>query len=384
MEIQRRKELGFLYTKLQESPVVAILGPRQIGKTTLAHQFARTRKKQRVHFFDLEDPRDLAALENPMLALEGLKGLVVVDEIQRRPNLFPVLRVLVDRKTNAQYLILGSASRDLIAQGSESLAGRISFMELGGFSLNTLGSSSLEKLWMRGGFPRSIFAKNEKASFRWRQDFISTFLERDIPNLGITIPAQTLRRFWTMLAHYHGQIFNASEIGRSLGASDTTVKRYLDILSGTFLIRVLPPWFSNTKKRIVKRPKMYLRDTGLLHAILSVESMRDLQRHPKLGASWEGFALEQVISFLQLSEREVYFWAAHSGAELDLFFNRNGESYGVEFKYQEAPGFTPSMRAAHAELSLSHLWVVYPGEKNYALDKKTTAVSLRNFSKINL
>lgn len=382
MNIQRKHDLSLLEKKLKDFPVVALLGPRQIGKTTLAHQFSAKHARQKVHFFDLEDPRDLALLDNPMFALENLDGLIVIDEIQRRPDLFPVLRVLADRKKRARFLILGSASRDLVVHGSESLAGRIGFLELGGFSLDILGSSSWQKLWIRGGYPRSFLAGSESVSFDWRQNFISTFLERDIPNLGITIPAQTLRRFWSMLSHYHGQIFSASEIGRSLGTGDTTVKRYLDILTGTFLIRALPPWFSNDKKRVVKRPKIYFRDTGLLHALLSLESMEDLLAHPKLGASWEGFAMEQTIAHFQLSEREIFFWAVHSGAELDLLFRRKGKLYGVEFKYNEAPRLTPSMRSVHQELSLAHLWIIYPGTRDYALDKKTSVVSLINLHNV--
>lgn len=267
-EIVRAPELDLLFDRLQESPAVAILGPRQCGKTTLARQFARLKRPSHVHFFDLEDPRDLPQLENPTLTLEGLKGYVILDEIQRRPELFPVLRVLIDQSSEVKYVILGSASRDLIRQSAETLAGRISYMELGGFSLCHLSASQLTKLWVRGGFPRSPLAKNTSASFQWRQDFVTTFLERDIPNLGIRIPAPTLRRFWIMLAHCHAQIFDASEIGRSLNAGDTTVRRYLDILTGTFLIRQLQPWHYHTKKRLVKRPKVYFRDSGLLHVLL--------------------------------------------------------------------------------------------------------------------
>lgn len=380
MEIKREKELTLLRKRLKNSPVVAILGPRQCGKTTLAHQFARQIPSSKVHIFDLEDPRDLARLENPMLALEDLTGFVIIDEIQRRPDLFPALRVLIDRNPKVRFLILGSASRDLIAQSSETLAGRMSFLEMGGFTLDTFQNQKMNVLWIRGGFPRSFLAQNDVSSFQWRQDFISTFLERDVPNLGIKIPPMILRRFWMMLSHYHGQIFNASEIGRSLSTTDTTTKRYLDILSGTFLIRQLQPWFSNTKKRLVKRPKIYFRDSGLFHALLSIVSLQDLQNSPRLGASWEGFAIEQTIQHLNLQEEEVFFWATHGGAEIDLLFQKRGLRFGIECKYHEAPYKTKSMQIALDELALSHLWVIYPGRKEYRLDKKISVIPLQKLS----
>ena len=382
MEILRVKELGILKERLGQFPVVAILGPRQCGKTTLAHQFARQNPQSEVHRFDLEDPRDLAKLENPTLTLEPLKGLIIVDEIQRRPELFPVLRVLADKHPSVRYLILGSASRDLLAQTSESLAGRISYVELGGFSLEILPENSVQNLWVRGGFPRSYLASTEQASFQWREDFIATFLERDIPNLGIRVPANTLRRFWGMLAHHHGQIFNASEIGRSLSISDTTVRHYLDILSGTFMIRQLQPWFYNTQKRLVKRPKIYFRDSGIFHALLSIERHEDLLSHPKLGASWEGLALEQAIQYLNLREEEAFYWGVHTGAELDFVFRAKGKLFGIEVKYQEAPTLTKSMASAVDELSLAHLWVLYPGKENYSLKKQISVVSIRHLASI--
>lgn len=384
MEILRKKELETLESRLKEVPVVALLGPRQCGKTTLARQFARQHSSTPAHFFDLEDPRDLARLENPTLALEGLKGYVIMDEIQRRPDLFPVLRVLVDRQPELRYLILGSASQDLIRQGSESLAGRISFVELGGFSLTHISLKEIQKLWIRGSFPRSFLAENEQSSFRWRQDFVAAFLERDIPNLGFRIPATALRRFWMMVSHYHGQIFNASEIGRSLSASDTTVRRYLDLLSGTFMVRQLQPWFSNTKKRLVKRPKIYLRDSGILHALLGITRYEDLTVHPKLGASWEGFALEQVIQHLGLRQEETFFWAVHTGAELDLLFQKNGRLFGIEIKYSETPKVTPSMKSALKELSLSRLWVLYPGKEKFPLEKQISALGLEQLPSFSL
>jgi len=384
MEILRTKELDLLAKRLKESPVVAILGPRQCGKTTLAQQFARREEADPVHRFDLEDPRDLAKLEQPMLALEGLQDLVVIDEIQRRPELFPVLRVLVDKQPKTKYLILGSASRDLLAQSSESLAGRISYMELGGFSLEILPEDSAQRLWLRGGFPKSYLAGSNESSFQWREDFVTTFLERDIPNLGIRIPAKTLRRFWMMLAHHHGQIFSASEIGRSLSISDPTAKRYLDVLTGTFLIRQVQPWFYNTHKRLVKRPKIYFRDSGLLHTLLSLKDRDDVLGHPQLGASWEGFALEQVVQHLGLREQDVFFWAVHTGAELDLVFQHKGKLWGIEAKYGDAPTLTQSMHAALEELSLVHIWVVYPGSKPYDLDKQASVVPIQQLGLIKL
>lgn len=375
MEIKRIKELKLLKERLKENPVVAILGPRQCGKTTLSKQFSRNVSEE-VHFFDLEDPRHLARLENPTLALGNLKGFIVIDEIQRKPDLFSVLRVLVDKNSSAKYIILGSASRDLIVQSSESLAGRISYIEMGGFSIEHLSAADIKKLWIRGGFPRSFLAESEQSSFQWRQDFVATFLERDIPNLGIKIPARTLRQFWMMLAHYHGQIFNASEIGRSMSISDNTARRYLDLLSGTFVVRQLQPWYYNTKKRIVKRPKMYFRDSGILHALLSLDNYNAVTTYPKLGASWEGFAIQQTIEHLNLREEETFFWAVHTGAELDLVFAKKGKLWGIEVKYDEAPRLTKSMKFAMSELSLSHLWVIYPGTENYPLDKNISAVSI--------
>ena len=291
---------------------------------------------------------------------------------------------MADRPRKTKYLILGSASQDLIRQGSESLAGRISYVEIGGFSLKDVGVDKMERLWARGGFPRSYLASNEASSYAWRQDFISTFLERDIPQLGFQIPAKSLGRFWAMLAHYHGQVFNASEIGKSLGVSDHTTQRYLDLLSGTFMVRQLKPWHYNTKKRVIKRPKIYFRDTGILHALLSLEEKRDVLLHPKLGASWEGFALEEVIRRARLKENEAFFWGVHTGAELDLVFERKGKRYGVEVKYAQAPSLTPSMRSATEELSLNHLWVVYPGKDIYPLSPSITVVPLESLDKIGM
>ena len=380
MQIERTPELALLHQRFKDNPIVAILGPRQCGKTTLSRQFS-TQISSEVTVFDLEDPRDVERFREPLLALEGLEGLVIIDEIQRSPDLFPTLRVLSDQSAATKYLILGSASQDLLKQSSESLAGRISYVEIGGFTLEHVGCDHREKLWIRGSFPRSFLASSTEASYQWRQDFIATFLERDLPQLGLQVPAQSVRRFWTMLAHYHGQILNASEISRSLGVSDHTVQRYIDVLSGTFMIRQMQPWYYNTKKRIVKRPKIYFRDTGILHALLSLEEKNDVLSHPKLGASWEGFALEEVIKCIQLRETEVFFWAVHTGAELDMVFKKKGGMYGIEVKYSQAPSLTPSMRTALTELSLEHLWVVYPGTETYRLSREVTVAALGDIHK---
>lgn len=351
-------------------PVTAILGERQSGKTTLARSLAAD------HVFDLENPRDVARLRQPQLALEGLRGTIVLDEIQRMPELFPLLRVLADARPGRRFVILGSASRDLIRQGSESLAGRIAFFHLHGFRVADVGRRALRRLWLRGRLPPSFTARGDEASFQWREQYVATFLERDIPQLGIGIPAATLRRFWTMLSHYHGEILNHSELARSFGISDMTVRRYVDILAGTFMVRVLAPWHANLGKRQIKSPKIYLRDSGLAHYLWSVRSERDLLEHPKLGASWEGFALEQTVRHLGLADEEVWFWGTHAGAELDLLWRRGGRSFGAEFKYADAPRLTRSMQAARADLGLTRLWVVYPGDTVIRLDRDVTAVPL--------
>jgi hypothetical protein len=381
MQIQRVAETELLNKLLRNNPIVAILGPRQCGKTTLSRQLSSQWSKN-VTIFDLENPRDAQRLHEPLLALENIEGLIIIDEIQRYPDLFPVLRVLADQNKKAKFLILGSASRDLIRQSSESLAGRISYAEIGGFSLQLLGASKAEKLWIRGTFPRSFLASSEAASYQWRQDFIATFLERDIPQLGINIPAKSLGRFWKMLAHYHGQIFNASEIGKSLSVSDHTAQRYLDLLSGTFMVRQLRPWYYNTKKRIIKRPKIYFRDSGILHVLFTLEGKKDILLHPKLGASWEGFALEEAIKTARLKEDEAFFWGVHAAAEIDMVFQKKGELYGVEVKYTQAPNLTQSMRSALKELSLKHLWIIYPGKESYPLDRNVTVISLADLDRL--
>jgi uncharacterized protein len=353
-------------------PVVALLGPRQCGKTTLARMIGAQRGAT---YFDLEDPVDMRRLSAPLTVLEALSGLVIIDEIQRQPSLFALLRVLVDRpEPPARFLVLGSASPDLTRGASESLAGRIGFVDLAGFNLAEVGSDHRDRLWVRGGFPRSFLAADDATSLMWREAFIRTFLERDIPQLGINIPALALRRFWTMVAHYHGQRWNAAEFARSLGSSEASARRYLDILAGAYMVRLLPPWFENIGKRQVKAPKLYVRDTGLLHSLLGLETLEDVQSHPKLGASWEGFVIEQIL--VLSGAREAYFWATHSGAELDLMITLRGRRYGFEVKYADAPGISRSMRIALNDLGLAHLWVVYPGKRSYDLDNQITALAL--------
>jgi uncharacterized protein len=376
--IQRPELLRQVDESLARSPIAILLGPRQCGKTTLARQFAANVKNE---FFDLELPTDLARLSVPMLALEGLGGLVVIDEAQRKPELFNLLRVLVDRPGNkAKFLLTGSASPHLVRGASESLAGRIAFVEMSGFDLREIGCANFRQLWLRGGFPRSYLADTERASCQWRSDFIRTFLERDVPQLGISIPAQRLARFWTMVAHYHGQIFNAAEFGRSLGISETTARRYLDLLCGAYVVRQLQPWHANLKKRQVKSPKVYVRDSGLLHTLLSIESDAGLAGHPKFGASWEGFALEQVLAVTDT--HNAYFWAVHSSAEIDLFLIKNEKRYGFEFKCADAPEMTHSMATAIADLKLDKLLVVYPGAKSYALDARVSVVSIMDVESV--
>lgn len=372
MEIIRKKELSFIKKRFESISIIGILGPRQCGKTTLAKQFCAKVSKE-THFFDLENPNHFSALNNPMAALEDLKGYIIIDEVQRMPDLFPVLRVLADQNKDARYLILGSASPHLIKNSSESLAGRISYLQISGFDIEYVGKDQAQKLWIRGGFPRSFLANSELESFQWRQDFISTFLERDIPSLGVNIPPQTLRRFWMMLAHYHGQIFNASELGKNLGVSDHTARKYLDILTQTFVIRQLYPWINNTKKRLVKTPKIYFRDTGLLHALLQLKDRSAVLVHPKLGASWEGFALEQFILKKRLNPEEVFFWSVHTSAEIDLVYFENGQMHGVEAKYSDTPKITPSMKTAIKDLNLKSITILYPGKKTFKLSPEIFA-----------
>ena len=369
--LPRPRELEAVRAGLRRAPITALLGPRQCGKTTLA------RSLKAEHFFDLEDPRNLARLDEPQTALETLTGTVVIDEVQRKPELFPLLRVLADRQRSTRYLLLGSASPELV-KVSESLAGRVAYHDLGPFAVDETvdetGSGEWRRLWLRGGFPRSYLSEDDAASAAWREDFIRSHLERDIPALGISIPAETLRRFWVMVSHYHGQTLNLSELGRSFGVSDHTVRRYLEILSGTFMIRLLPPWHANVGKRLVKAPKLYIRDSGLFHALHTIATIEQLESHPKLGASWEGFAMEQAIRLM--GAVQPYFWRTHTGSELDLVWQAGGALWGMEFKYRDAPRMTRSIRAVLRDLPLQHLWIVYPGPSRYQLDETVTVLPL--------
>jgi hypothetical protein len=357
---------------LERSRVAVLIGPRQCGKTTLARQFVAPSS---VNYFDLEDPFSLARLDQPMTALQDLRGLVVIDEIQRRPELFPILRVLADRTPlPARFLILGSASPELLRQSSESLAGRISIITMSGFSLAEVGVEAQNQLWRRGGFPLSFTAPNEKSSLDWRKDFVRTILERDIPQFGFNIPSTSLFRFWSLLAHYHGQIWNAAEAARVLSVSESTSRRYVDLLQDLFMVRLLQPWHANLGKRQVKSPKVYIRDTGLLHYLLSIRTEQELLLHPRSGASWEGFVIEEVVK--AVLPDEAYFWATHSGAELDLLLIKNGRRIGVECKRVDAPRLTPSMHTAVNDLELSKLFVVYPGLHPYPLSESVFAFPL--------
>ncbi|MFN0179577.1 MAG: ATP-binding protein [Gemmatimonadales bacterium] len=370
--ISRSTVTSLIRSWLRANPAVALVGPRQCGKSTVARSLA---KETPATYLDLEDPADLASLDQPMTTLEPLRGLVVIDEVQRRPDLFPVLRVLLDRRpTRAKFLLLGCASPDLLRQGSESLAGRVAFVEMGGFTLDEVGPGEQNRLWLRGGFPRAYLARSVPDSVAWREDFIRTFLERDLAQLGVRVPAATMRRFWSMVAHYSGGIWNGSEIGRSLGEAHTTVRRHLDTLAGALVVRVLEPWFENLSKRQVKAPKVYVRDTGLLHSLLGIGDSRQLERHPKMGGSWEGFVLEQILS--RLPQVRPYYWRTQSGVELDLLLNLEGRRVGIEIKRADAPAKTPAMAAALADLKLHRLLVVYPGQKRYRLDKRIEVLPL--------
>lgn len=374
--IERSRHLRGLELLLTRYPVVAMVGARQVGKTTLARALA-DQWTERVHFFDLESPTDLARLDDAVLALETLRGLVVLDEIQRRPDIFPVLRVLVDRPRNlARFLVLGSASPHLLRQTSESLAGRVAYHQLPGFTWDEVPGTESEVLWVRGGFPRSFTAENNEASFEWRGNFVRTFLERDVPQLGINIRSAALDRFWSMLAHYHAQIWNGSELGRAFGVSQHAVRRYLDVLESTFMVRSLKPWRANIKKRQVKAPKVYIRDSGIVHWFLGLANRAALVRHPKVGASWEGYVLESLIRELQLADRQCYFWRTHTGAEIDLVAEMDGALRGFEIKRSSAPRLTPSMRIAIADLGLSRIDVIHAGSESYPLARNVQAVSI--------
>jgi predicted AAA+ superfamily ATPase len=370
--IERPRLQALIARALKRSRVVGLIGPRQSGKTTLARQIVSAGS---VNYFDLESPASLARLAQPMTALEPLGGTVVIDEIQHRPDLFPVLRVLADRRPlPARFLVLGSASPSLLRQSSESLAGRIEVIPVGGLSLDEIGASSLHRHWQRGGFPPSFLARTNADSFAWREQLIQTFLERDVPQLGINIPAPALLRFWTMVAHCHGGIWSAADPARSLGIGESTVRRYLDLFTSLLVVRQLQPWHENLSKRQVKAPKVYIRDSGLLHVLLGIRTERDLLTHPKSGASWEGYAVEEVLNVLEPDQ--AYFWATHQGAELDLLLLKNGRRLGVEIKRMDAPTLTPSMRSALADLKLEQLIVLYPGSQTYELGPRVRVLPI--------
>lgn len=372
--IDRPHHRAELQRLLAQFPVVGLLGARQVGKTTLARDLLDHRQGP-VTVFDLEDPTDRARLADPKLALEPLEGLVVIDEVQHLPELFPLLRVLVDRPAGpARFLVLGSAGPDLLRQSSETLAGRIAYHELPPLSLDEVGSEAWETLWLRGGFPRSFLAGGDRESLRWRESFVRTFLERDLPSLGVNVPATTMRRFWTMVAHYHGGRWNAAEVGRSLGVSGPTVRRYLDTLTDALVVRQLAPWFENVGKRQVRSPKVFLGDTGLLHALLGLGSLPEFLGHPKVGASWEGFAMAEVVRVLDVPWDRCYFWATHQGAELDLLVMTGGRRLGFELKRTSAPRATRSMFSALDALGLDRLYVIYPGETRFPLHERIEAL----------
>ena len=374
--MQRSSYLATIDALYRTHPMVGLLGPRQCGKTTLARDYIARANVGQVHYFDLEDPVDLNRLSEPKFALEGLEGLVVIDEIQRIPELFPLLRVLLDRRPLRQkYLVLGSASRELIRQSSESLAGRIGYLELTPFTFSEIDNA--ERLWIRGGFPLSFLAGNDADSMNWRKHYVTNLLERDIPALGIDFNPVRMRRLWTMLSHLHGKVLNISDLARSLDVAQPTVRRYVDILAGAFMVRQLHPWFANIGKRQVKSPKLYFRDSGLLHHFFGVENLESLRQHPSLGASWEGFALEETIRILQASPEECFFWAKHSRAEIDLLVAKGQTLQAFEFKYSSAPKLTPSMRAAQEELGLSGITVVCPGELSYQLNETVRVTNLK-------
>ena len=380
MEIPRQYHLRRVRLLLREFPVVALLGARQVGKSTLARQLAASRRGPTT-WFDLENPADLARLADPGLELRPLRGLVVLDEIQRLPEVFPLLRVLADRpRTPARFLVLGSASPDLLRQSSETLAGRIAFHELDGFGLQEVGDP--ERLWLRGGFPLSYLARSAPASRRWRDGFIRTFLTRDVPELGSQVPPPALRRFWTMLAHWHGQIWNGAEFGRAFGVAHTTVRRYLDLLTAVYVVRQLQPWHENIRKRQVRSPKVYVADSGILHALLGLSTREAILSHPKVGASWEGFVVQQIIQLLAASAEQCFHWSTHSGAELDLLVIAGNQRYGFEVKRAEAPRTTPSMRSAFETLGLDRLDVVHAGERSYPMAPGIRALPAASLAKV--
>lgn len=375
--IRRDRHARDIRAALSHVPIVSILGPRQSGKTTLARWIARDR---RAVFIDLERPADVARLSAPMTTLEPLRGLVIIDEVQRMPALFQILRVLADRpRTPARFLILGSADPRLIRGVSESLAGRVHHVDVAGFDVTEVGSERFRRLWVRGGFPRSFLARTEAASLTWRRDYVRDFLQRDLIEIGVSIPATTLSRFWNMVAHFHGGIWNAAEFARSLGASENTARRYLDVLTGAWAVRQIQPWFENLGKRQIRSPKIYVQDSGILHALLDLGTEDQLLGHPKAGASWEGFVINQILSIAGF--RDAYFWGTHQGAEIDLLLMRGGRRYGFEMKLSDAPTITKSMKIALEDLKLAQLFVVYPGATSYALHEKIEVVSIADLAK---
>lgn len=379
--IKRRFEEKLVAGLLRKYPVVGMVGARQVGKTTLAMEIAKNSKAPST-IFDLENPEDVARLSDPVLALKNLEGLVIIDEVQKIPDIFQVLRVLADRPTKkTRFLILGSATPELLKQSAESLAGRIAYHELSGFSLDEIGMKDIEKLWLRGYFPKSFTSRSLNDSISWRKSFMKTYLQRDIPQLGISVSSQTLYRFWNMLAHYHAQTWNASEFARSFGVADTTIRHYLDILASTFVVRQLLPWHENISKRQVKAPKVYISDSGILHTLLNIRTKNDLLSHPKLGASWEGFILNQVIHLLRADKDECYFWATHAGAELDLLIIRGAKRIGFEIKFTSSPKITPSMKTALSDLKLNRLFIIHAGDKSYQMTGKIYAIASKNILK---
>ncbi len=374
--IPRPAQIGAILRLLDESPAVLMLGARQVGKTTLAKQIGSVRAGE-AHRFDLEDDRDVARLADPFLALEPLRGLVILDEVQRRPNLFPALRVLADREGGpARFLLLGSASPVLLRQSSESLAGRVAHHELPGLDLTEVGPAAHQQLWLRGGFPRSFVAPDDARSYRWRGDFVLTFLARDLAALGIGFPKPAMERFWAMLAHYHGQLWNGSELGRAFGVSHTTVRRYLEALEAVFMVRTLKPWSANLGKRQVKTPKVYIRDTGLLHRLLEIRTFRDLERHPKVGASWEGFVIDCILRALRIPHESAFFWRTRTGVEIDLLIHQGGRLRGFEIKRTSAPRLTRAMRLAMEDLELDRLDVIHAGRDSFPLAEGVRAVAI--------
>ena len=376
--IARSAAAARLKTALEENPVCALLGPRQCGKSTLAREFSDGRE---VRWFDLEDSGDRAALRQPELALSPLRGLVVIDEVQREPGLFASLRPLADRRgAPARFLVLGGAAPTIVRGVSESLAGRVGFVDLGGLNLAEVGPKAGDALWLRGGFPRSFLATTDPASARWRSDFLRTFLEQDLPQLGVRTAAETLRRFWTMIAHFHGQVWNGAEFARALSASEPTARHYLDLLCGTYMVRRLQPWHTNLGKRELKAPKIYVRDSGLLHSLLGITDRDSLLSHPKLGASWEGFALEQILA--ACGAEDTYYWATHNGAELDLVLFRRGKAWGVEFKVGDGPTMTKSLQIALGDLKLERAWIVHAGTKTYPVNERVDALPLHKLREL--